>query len=317
VFGNTHSEAEVLNMLIRDTGVRSMVHRAGLTKKYRSQVESQFKSGDLHCLVSTPTLELGIDIGDLDSVVSMIVSITRLTQRIGRAGRKGQESVAVLALRENDPISSFYRHEPEKYFTDIDAAYMEPENEVVGFYQLIAASMSGKLNISMFPRQKKIIDTLVEEGLVKVEADGKVRIADFESAQKKWRGYSIRGIGDTVQIKLDKKTLGQRSMPMAAQELHPGAIYLHGGRNYMSVDFRYTPGFGRAKVVQFTDRSVHTKPLYSTMPKIMDILEEQQTLGMNVIYCTLEMTQTVFGFVKKETRSGKVVGRSDLATPLT
>ncbi len=317
VFGNTHSEAEVLNMLIRDTGVRSMVHRAGLTKKYRSEVESQFKSGDLHCLVSTPTLELGIDIGDLDSVVSMIVSITRLTQRIGRAGRKGQESVAVLALRENDPISSFYRHEPEKYFTDIDAAYMEPENEVVGFYQLIAAAMSGKLNVSMLPRQEKIIDTLVEEGLVRVEDDGRVRIADFESAQRKWRGYSIRGIGDTIQIKLDKKTLGQRSMPMAAQELHPGAIYLHGGRNYMSVDFRYTPGFGRAKVVPFTDRSVHTKPLYSTMPKIMDILEEQKTLGMNVIYCTLEMTQTVYGFVKKETRSGKVVGRSDLATPLT
>ncbi len=317
VFGNTHSEAEVLNMLIRDVGVRSMVHRAGLTKKYRSQVESQFKSGDLHCLVSTPTLELGIDIGDLDSVVSMIVSITRLTQRIGRAGRKGQESVAVLALRENDPISSFYKHEPEKYFTDIDAAYMEPENEVVGFYQLIAAAMSGKLNVSMFPRQKKIIDNLVEEGLVRLEDDGLVRIADFESAQKKWRGYSIRGIGDTIQIKLDKKTLGQRSMPMAAQELHPGAIYLHGGRNYMSVDFRYTPGFGRATVVPFTDRSVHTKPLYSTMPRIMDIVEEKKILGMKVIYCTLEMTQTVYGFVKKETRSGKVVGRSDLTTPLT
>ena len=316
VFGNTHSEAEVLNMLIRDTGVRSMVHRAGLTKKYRSQVESQFKLGDLQCLVSTPTLELGIDIGDLDSVVSMIVSITRLTQRIGRAGRKGQESVAVLALREKDPISSFYRHEPEKYFTDIDAAYMEPDNEVVGFYQLIAAAMSGKLNVSMFPRQKRIIDNLVEDGLVRVENDGRVRIADFESAQKKWRGYSIRGIGDTVQIKSDRKTLGERSMPMAAQELHPGAIYLHGGRNYMSVDFRYTPGFGRAKVVPFQDRSVHTKPLYSTMPQIVEILDEQGVLGMKVVYCSLEMTQTVYGYVRKETRSGNVVGRSDLTTPL-
>ena len=316
VFGNTHSEAEVLNMLIRDVGVRSMVHRAGLTKKYRSQVESQFKSGDLHCLVSTPTLELGIDIGDLDSVVSMIVSITRLTQRIGRAGRKGQESVAVLALRENDPISSFYRHEPEKYFTDIDAAYMEPENEVVGFYQLIAAAMSGKLNLSMFPSQRKILDSLAAEGLVRIEDGGNVRIADFESAQKKWRGYSIRGIGDTVQIKSDKKTLGERSMPMAAQELHPGAIYLHGGRNYMSVDFKHTPGFGRATVVPFADRSVHTKPLYSTMPKILEIVEAKKILGMSIIYCKLEMTQTVYGYVRKETRSGKVVGRSDLAAPL-
>ncbi|MFW9847077.1 MAG: DEAD/DEAH box helicase, partial [Candidatus Thorarchaeota archaeon] len=316
VFGNTHSEAEVLNVLLRDIGVKSMVHRAGLTKKYRSQVESQFKSGELQCLVSTPTLELGIDIGDLDSVVSMIVSITRLTQRIGRAGRKGQESVAVLALRENDPISSFYRHEPDKYFTDIDAAYMEPENEVVGYYQLIAAAMSGNLNSSMFPRQQKILDTLAEEGILRVRGDGAVLVKDFEKAQKLWRGYSIRGIGDTVQIRSGKRTLGERSMPMASQELHPGAIYLHGGRNYMSVDFRYTPGFGRATVVPFEDRSVRTKPLYSTMPRIIEITDEQKILGMNVVYCSLEMTQTVYGYVKKEIRSGKVVGRSDLPTPL-
>ncbi len=316
VFGNTHSEAEVLNMLIRDTGLKSMVHRAGLSKKYRSQVEAQFKLGDLSVLVSTPTLELGIDIGDLDSVVSMIVSITRLTQRIGRAGRKGQESVAVLALRENDPISSFYRHEPDKYFTDIDAAYMEPENEVVGHYQLIAAAMSGKLEGSTFPRQKRIIDNLVSEGILQEMPNGNIRVVDFERARKEWRGYSIRGIGDTVQIRSGETTLGDRSMPMAAQELHPGAIYLHGGRNYMSVDFRYTPGFGRATVVPFNDRSVHTKPLYSTMPKIIEVLDKTKALGLNVIYCSLEMTQTVYGYVKRQTRTGRVVGKSDLPSPL-
>ncbi len=316
VFGNTHSEAEVLNILLGDVGVKSMVHRAGLSKKYRSDVEDDFRSGKLPVIVSTPTLELGIDIGDLNSVVSMIVSITRLTQRIGRAGRKGQESVAILALREKDPISSFYRNDPEKYFTDIDAAYLEPENEVVGYYQLIAAAMGGKLNASQFSRHKVIIEKLVEDGLVKVLENDSVRVIDADRARKAWRGYSIRGIGDTVQIRLDKKGLGDRSMPMAAQALHPGAIYLHGGKNYMSVDFKYTPGLGRATVVPYKDRSMHTKPLYSTMPKIIDIVERSKILGLNAVYCTLEMTQTVFGYVKKDTRSGKVIGRSDLTTPL-
>ncbi|MDF1538036.1 MAG: DEAD/DEAH box helicase [Candidatus Thorarchaeota archaeon] len=317
VFGNTHTEAEVLNVLIGDAGIKSMVHRAGLTKKYRDAVESKFRSGDLPVLVSTPTLELGIDIGDLDSVISMIVSITRLTQRIGRAGRKGQESVAILALREKDPISSFYRHQPEKYFTDVDSAYMEPENEVVGRYQLIAAAMSGKLKASDFPKQERILEGLVEENLLKVAKDGRVKVADFNRAQKEWRGYSIRGIGDTVEIKQKEKKLGQRSMPMAAQELHPGAMYLHGGKNYMSVDFKYRPGMGRAIVVPVNDRSAHTRPLYSTMPKIVDIHEHRLVFGMNMIYCTLEMTQTVYGYVKRDTRSGRVIQKSDLDTPLT
>ncbi|MFW9796208.1 MAG: DEAD/DEAH box helicase [Candidatus Thorarchaeota archaeon] len=317
VFGNTHSEAEVLNMLISDTGVKSMVHRAGLPKKYRSEVEDQFRGGDLPVIVSTPTLELGIDIGDLDSVVSMIVSITRLTQRVGRAGRKGQESVAILALRENDPISSFYRHQPDKYFSDIDAAYMEPENEVVGYYQLIAAAMSEKMKVSDFSRHQLIIDKLESEGILQAQEDDSVRVVDFDEARKAWRGYSIRGIGDTVQIKTGNKGLGERSMPMAAQELHPGAIYLHGGKNYISVDFKYTPGFGRASVVQHTDRSAHTKPLYSTMPQIIDIIERSKILGLNAVYCTLEMTQTVDGYVKKETRTGRTLSRHGLATPLT
>jgi len=315
VFGNTHSEAEVLNMLLGDIGVKSMVHRAGLSKKYRGEVEDDFRSGELPVIVSTPTLELGIDIGDLNSVVSMIVSITRLTQRIGRAGRKGQESVAILALREKDPISSFYRHDPDKYFTDIDAAYLEPENEVVGYYQLIAAAMGGKLKLSQFPRHKNIINKLVEDDIVRIRDDN-VRIVDADVARKAWRGYSIRGIGDTVQIRLEKKGLGERSMPMAAQELHPGAIYLHGGKNYMSVDFKHIPGMGRATVVPFKDRSFYTKPLYYTMPKIIEIIERSKILGLNAVYCTLEMTQTVEGYVKKETRSGDIVGRADLPTPL-
>lgn len=316
VFGNTHSEAEVLNMLLGENGVKSMVHRAGLQKKYRSDVEDQFRSGQLPVIVSTPTLELGIDIGDLNSVVSMIVSITRLTQRIGRAGRKGQESVAILALRENDPISSFYRHEPEKYFTDIDAAYTEPENEVVGYYQLIAAAMSGRLNANQFARHNRVFQKLIDEGLIRQLDTGFVRIIDDERARTAWRGYSIRGIGDTVQIRSDKRGLGERSMPMAAQELHPGAVYLHGGKNFLSVDFKYIPGLGRATVVPYEDRSYHTKPLYYTMPKIIDVVEQTKILGLNAVYCNLEMTQTVFGYVRRETKSGHVVSKHDLPTPL-
>lgn len=316
VFGNTHSEAELLNILLRNVGVKSEIHRAGLSKAHRTKVETDFKSGQLPVLVSTPTLELGIDIGDLDSVVSMIVSITRLTQRIGRAGRKGQESVAILALRENDPISSYYRLRPEKYFTDIDSAYMEPENEVVGRYQLIAAAMSGKLNISQFPRQKKIVESLVTEGLLKVLEDGHVRVADANRARKEWRSYNVRGIGATIEIKSGIKTLGERSMPMAAQELHPGAIYLHGGRNYESVEFKYVPPIGRAIVAPLENRSYYTRPLYMTMPRIMEVHEERKVLGLKALYCSLEMTQTVYGFMKKETLSGRVMGKYELPQPL-
>ncbi|MHA1959983.1 MAG: DEAD/DEAH box helicase [Candidatus Thorarchaeota archaeon] len=316
VFGNTHSEAELLNRILGRIGVTSMVHRGGLSKSYRSKVEDEFKSGRLPVLVSTPTLELGIDIGHLDSVISMIVSVTRLTQRIGRAGRKGQESVAILALRDNDPISTFYRFQPEKYFTDIDSAYIEPNNEIVGRYQLIAAAMSGKMKTADFPGQQKIIENLQEEGLVEIRDDGQVRVVDMDKARKEWRGYSIRGIGDTVEIRLGNKLIGDRSMPMAAQELHPGALYLHGGETYQSLQYDYRPGFGRVKVIKIPDSNEHTRPMYYSSPRIVEIHERHRILGMNTIYCTLEMTQVVHGYSKVQTYPRRVLGQFDLSPDL-
>ena len=43
-------------------------------------------------------LELGIDVGNVDGVISATIPVNRLTQRIGRAARKGQRGYAFLAL---------------------------------------------------------------------------------------------------------------------------------------------------------------------------------------------------------------------------
>ncbi|MEM4735109.1 MAG: DEAD/DEAH box helicase [Candidatus Thorarchaeota archaeon] len=316
VFGNTHNEAELINILLQDKGIRSRIHRAGLPKRELREIEQQFKSGSLSLIVSTPTLELGIDIGDLDSVISMLVSVTRVTQRIGRAGRKGQEAVAILALRDKDPISSFYRSRPDRYFTDIDAAYVEPGNEVVGYYQLIAAAMSRKLKVDMFPHQQRILERLRNDGVISIGTNGEVRITDYRRAREELEGYNIRGIGPTVSISRDGRDIGERSMPMAAQELHPGAIYLHGGQNYRSVEFQYSDGQGKAVVVPHPDRSVYTRPLYYTTPLVIETHEGRRVLGLDVKYCTLEMTQNVVGYITKKTHTDQVIGKTFLDTPI-
>ena len=124
------------------------------------KVEDDFRRGELDLLVSTPTLELGIDIGDLEGVVSMLVGITRLTQRIGRAGRKGQDSIAVLALRPNDAISTYYREHLDDYFMDIDPAYVEPLNEVVAYHQLLSAALDLPITKDEFMEFQPILEQL-------------------------------------------------------------------------------------------------------------------------------------------------------------
>ncbi len=318
VFGNTHVEAELLNLMLRKNKINSNIHRSGLGTKHRRTVEHDFKTGKLQVLVSTPTLELGIDIGDLDAVVSLLTNITRLTQRIGRAGRKGQESIAILALREKDPISAFYKNYPDQYFTDIENGYIEPMNDVVAYYQILATAMEGGLQLKTFERHRDVYEKLERDGLIKILDDERVIIADRYKARKLLNAYNIRGIGDVVYIyNEENKVIGKRNMPMAASELFPEAIYLHGGKKYKSISFKYLGGVGKAIVSEIKeDIKEKTTALRYSVPEIVKVLEERNVMGINVKYCDLRITEVVTGYVVKDIYKGTFKRKKDLPEPI-
>ena len=137
-FANSYRSAETITWILKREGLNVAIHKAGLPKDVRERVEKAFRRGLLNLIVSTPTLELGIDIGDVDVVVSEIVSYPQFVQRAGRGGRKGQESLAVLILREEDTISNYYRRHPERYFEDQLFCYIERDNELIKRHHIIS-----------------------------------------------------------------------------------------------------------------------------------------------------------------------------------
>ncbi len=74
----------------RPESVKSVIaaHHSSLSREHRLNVEEQLKRGELRCVVSSTSLELGIDIGAIDLVLLLgsPKSISRALQRIGRAG---------------------------------------------------------------------------------------------------------------------------------------------------------------------------------------------------------------------------------------
>lgn len=74
------------------------VHSSDLRAAERMRIEDGLKRGDINFVVATPTLEMGIDIGDLESVLMVGAPPTpaNYAQRAGRAGR-GKKHEALIA----------------------------------------------------------------------------------------------------------------------------------------------------------------------------------------------------------------------------
>src|SRR5207249_3262616 len=90
IFVNTRKLAERVAARLTDVLGREQVtsHHGSLSRERRLDAERRLKAGSLKALVATASMELGIDIGDVDLVIQVGVtaSIATFLQRVGRAG---------------------------------------------------------------------------------------------------------------------------------------------------------------------------------------------------------------------------------------
>ncbi len=90
VFVSTRRLAERVGAHLQDLLGRDAVasHHGSLSRERRQDVETRLKAGRLSAVVATSSLELGIDIGDVDLVIQIgsPKSVTALAQRVGRSG---------------------------------------------------------------------------------------------------------------------------------------------------------------------------------------------------------------------------------------
>ncbi len=297
VFSNSHLNSELLAMQARKQKIGIKVHRAGLMANYRRSVEKAFKEDALQAISCTPTLELGIDVGNVDGVISSTIPVNRLVQRIGRAARKGQRGYAFLALG-NDPISQYYKNHPDDYFDDTEKTYIDPKNPFVEEFQVLAMACDKPISRHELKEHSDIIEKHLQEGnLVLVE--NRI-VPNYDTVYKLLSEFSIRGIGSSVDIFLDGRKVGDRILPIALEELHKDAIYFLAGIRYKVKEFEY-PEKNFAKLERIPrDYPYYTKALTEEWPTIETVYEQRKVFGMEVAFCKLHIQKSVYGYVNIE-----------------
>ena len=104
IFADSRARVEELAAGLRRAGVRTFVSHGSLSADERRQAEAAFAAEPDCAIVATSTLELGIDVGELDRVIQVGVppSVASFLQRMGRSGRRAGSVRNFLFLATSD-----------------------------------------------------------------------------------------------------------------------------------------------------------------------------------------------------------------------
>jgi DEAD/DEAH box helicase domain-containing protein len=303
VFTDSQQMAELIARIAwRNYGVDILVHRAGLPPDERRAVEARLRSGEIKGVAATPTLELGIDIGDLDAVIMAAPppSYAKYLQRAGRAGRRGRKGYVFMVLAD-DPIDAYYERNPRRFFEqEIPPTYMDPSNEeVLKIHMLALLLQEGRVRKSSLSNAwVKVAEELIRERLA-VEV-GPFIYPVYRVARKAFMEYmSIRGSGPQVAIyDVDEKAIiGYRELPQAILDLHPEAIYLLNRRVYTSIKIDVDKKIAYVKRLP-DDTPYYTRPLYTVDLLDYRVLASRVSKrGVPLMYAWVKLGVAVDGYI--------------------
>jgi|AntDeeMinimDraft_5_1070356.scaffolds.fasta_scaffold01905_2 hypothetical protein len=121
--------AHDITRFIRDGAIPEYIsvgiHKGNIPHTLRGAIEEGFRKDDpdVNIVSATPTMELGVDIGTLDTVAQVGIppTLTNYVQRSGRTGRtRGSSSLVVTAIRSNHPVDSHYYGNLETFLGEFE-----------------------------------------------------------------------------------------------------------------------------------------------------------------------------------------------------
>lgn len=212
-------------------------YRAGYLATDRRQLERDLATGTLRGVATTNALELGVDIGGLDAVITAGFpgTVASFWQQAGRAGRRGQGAL-VMFMSRADPMDTYLVTHPEVFLhRPVEAAVFDPTNPYILAQHLRAAAAERPLtaaDIALFEAEP-ILPALVEQGFLRLR--GEKYFPAASDAHPHDEIHLRGGSGEEIVI-LDHTTgqiIGTIEPVRALSHTHTGAVYVHQGASFV------------------------------------------------------------------------------------
>jgi DEAD/DEAH box helicase domain-containing protein len=290
-------------------------YRAGYTAQQRREIERRLSEGELLGVSATNALELGIDVGMLDAVISVGFpgTVASLRQQWGRAGRRGS-GLAVLVASE-DGLDQFFMREPEKLLgRRVEAAILDHANPRVLAGHVRSAAYEAPLTsddaVILGP---EALDAAHHDPELKQTPAGIVWAGKEHPAAR----VSLRSSEPDAFSIVDGSTgavLGVVERSRAYSTVHEGAVYLHMGESFLVRELNLNTMYA---VVEPFSGNWYTQAKKETMTQIIEPRRIEWRLGMEVFFGEIEVTEQVVAYERKTLSSQERIELVPLELPPT
>lgn len=311
-FCRVRKQCEVLIAAVRnesaslerpDLAARIMGYRGGYAPQDRRRIEKEMFEGKLMGIIATNALELGVDIGSLDAVISVgfPYTISNLRQQSGRAGRRNKDSLSVL-VGDCFATDQHYMNNPDEIFTKPNCELqVDLQNMLVleGHVQCAAFEMPVRPDDDKqyFGNQ---LQKIAEERMVK-DPQG------FYHCNERFRPYPSKcvAIRDTedghfavIDITNDRNIVLEEIEPSRAFfTIYEGGIFLHQGHTYLVKEFSPERKLAKVSLVK-VDWTTQQRDYTDIDPIETEAIRRIPNSLSRAFYGAIKIRAIVFGFFK-------------------
>ena len=292
-------------------------YRGGYLPAERRALEQSLTSGELAGIVATNALELGVDIGGLDAIVlnGFPGTLASMRQQAGRAGRTGRRAAAVLVCGD-DQLDQWYARHPDELLTrPPEAAVVNPENPFVLRPQVACAAHELPLTPDDEAYFGAGLDDAVRELVLADLLKPRLGRMFWAGREPPAPSVGLRS-GSTVEYDLTEaggEVIGTVDGSRVYHVAHPGAIYLHQGRQYRVERLDTTQQ--RAVLEPADDLDEHTQTREQTD---LSIVGEERVVPIGpgrAHLGSVEVTSRVVAYQRKRSSTNEVIDVVDLDLP--
>jgi len=300
-------------------------YRGGYLPNERREIERGLREGRIRGVVTTSAMELGIDVGSLDTVVMTGYpgTIAATWQRAGRAGRRSGSACAVL-VASSAPLDQFIIRHPDYFFGNTpEHAFIQPDNLEILINHLKCAAFElpigpqetfGEVNVP------DLCSRLAEAGYFHRAGENYHWTHEAYPADT----VSLRSVTSDNFVIIDitgaPQVIGEVDFPSALTTVHEKAIYLHGGQQYHveHLDFKERKAYVKQVNVDY-----YTDAIRYTQVRVLEIAETARSAGQQKAGATSNawahgdvlVRSQVVGFKKIKFFTNENIGAGQLELP--